>query len=368
MSKSRLTRLSMFCLAIMMVLLVVGSCTAAPTSAPVSTTTVTTTVTTTATPAVATEKVYKWRMPDYTPSGTDIYILKTQFCDDVRVASGGRIDITPYGAAEIIPVTETWEALSTGSIDIAWSYGAYWLGKTKMAAFSTLLPFTVRNPSDANVVLYELGIEDLVRKAYVEHNVHLLEAAGVAHGLVFFSKFPIEKVSDFEGRKLRAAGFLAEALVEAGAAPVYFPVPEIYGALEKGVIDGSMNTVTDAWNTGVHEVTKYILKPPASGTLPVTMLMNLDTWESLPDDLKMILRACAMKSVLRRAANYSYLFATRESQMIDYGLTVTNLPPEEQKIMAGYSKKVIDKYAAEDPKFKEAWEILEGYLKMVGVL
>ena len=59
----------------------------------------------------------------------------------------------------------------------------------------------------------------------------------------FCSKYrikPVESVADLKGIKVRATGMVGKMLAAAGAAVAFFPGPEIYGALEKGIVDAAV--------------------------------------------------------------------------------------------------------------------------------
>lgn len=54
--------------------------------------------------------------------------------------------------------------------------------------------------------------------------------------------------------------------------------------------------------------------------------------------------------------------------MEEWGFTITSLPEEEQAILRGYMLEILDEYAAEDPYFAEATEILKDYMRELGYL
>ena len=83
----------------------------------------------------------------------------------------------------------------------------------------------------------ELGLKEIIRRAYAKHNIFYVGVIP-SNNAVLLSKFAVNKVADLKGKKLRATGLYAEIMNQAGAVATYFPWGEIYGSLEKGVIDG----------------------------------------------------------------------------------------------------------------------------------
>jgi len=345
-----------------------------PTTPSETTTPTTTTPTTPTTPTTTPpeQEVYKWDMTYALYSGTWDWDILVRWCDDLRVASGGRLDITPYGGGEIMPVLETWDALSTGTLKIDFGYAPYWLGKLPMSIFASgIPPFTLPNWTDYHVFYYNYGIEDLIRQAYAEHNIYYV-APMPTDDVVTLSRFPINKAADFKGQTLRATGIYAEVLTKAGASCPYFPWGEIYGALEKGTIDGvccggCLGCLCDA---GFHECCQYFLETPVSPSDAWSLQVNLDAWNSLPPDLQKLLYESAWYAEDIFTASYFWHGYDWERRLVDeYDYTVTTLPLEDQAIMRGYSMEVLEKYAAEDPVyFAPAFEALKEYMRLRGLL
>jgi len=302
--------------------------------------------------------------------GTWDWEVLERWCDDLRVASEGRLDITPYAAGEIMPVMETFDAVSTGVLKIDFTYGPYWIGKLPMAIYASgLPPFTLPRWEHYKVLYYELGLEELLREAYAEHNIFYV-ATMPTNNCVTLSTSPITKAADFDGMKLRATGLYAEVVTEAGAAAVYFPWGEIYGALEKGTIDGVIaGPLSSQCDSGFHEPTKYFLETPLTPVDAWSLHINMDAWNELPDDLQMLLyESTSYAADLFTASYFVHDVMWRKKIVEEWGFTVTSLPEEEQAIMREYSMAVLDKYSAEDPLFAEATAILKEYMKDLGLL
>lgn len=308
-------------------------------------------------------------MSGFLPRGASQEPPLIRLCDKIREASDGRLDITYYAVNEIVPVMETWEAVGKGVTEMAYSYGAYWLGKTPLAAYSCGLAYTMRDERDFYVLLHVLGLEDVIREAYAEHNIYLVSIAPCMQ-TVMQTKFPVTKVADLEGRTIRATGMIADMLTEAGASTVYFPGGEIYGALERGVVEGVVyGPLSSQYDQGFHEVTSYLLLPGLAATEADEFLVNMDAWNSLPDNLKEILvLACSEESRFHTGLYRHYSELALKDQVENWGTTVTYMPEEERAKMAAYMVKVMEKYSAEDPYFAEATEIVKDYMRLIGLL
>jgi len=313
-------------------------------------------------------EVYKWDMPFYSPRGTKDFKVLEKWCADLKVASGGRLDLRPLGGGEIMPVIETFEATSKGTLKINFSYDAYWTGKLIVAGYVSLPPFTLQKREDWTVLYYSYGLEALLRKAYAEHNIYFVRGIPT-NNWVMLTKFPIRKVDDLKGKKLRATGLYAEVLTQAGASAVFFPWGEIYGALEKGAIDGvAAGPLSAQVDSAFHEVTKYFLSTPLTPVDAFSIHVNMDAWKALPEDLKGLLYAFgAHASDL--FTNYYFgedALAREKIMKSPFNFTETRLPQEEIDKMVKHGATVLDKYSAKDKYFAEATAMLKKYMKALG--
>ena len=318
----------------------------------------------------AAEKVYKWDMTYPLYRGTWDWAVLEKWCAHLKAASGGRLDITPHAGGEIMPVMETFDAVSSGMLKIDFSYGPYWIGKLPMAIYASgIPPFTLTRWEQYKVLYYELGLEKLIREAYAKQNIFYV-AAMPTNNAVMLSKFPVHKAADLKGKKFRATGLYAEILNEAGASATYFPWGEIYGALEKGTIDGVIaGPLSSQADSGFHEPTKFLLETPITPVDAWSLHVNMDAWKELPDDLKALLvESASYAADLFTGSYFVHDVQWRKKIVEEHGFTVTTLPEEEQRKLSQYSMAVLDKYSKKDPEFAAATKILKTYMKDLGLL
>lgn len=315
--------------------------------------------------AEAGTKVFRWRAQHFLPSQMEGYKEFVTWCDKVKQASDGRLDIKPFPPGAAVPSAEQWEAVQKGVIQMALSYGAFWVGKTPVAGFSVGVPFTLRDIQDQYVLYQKLGMEELVRANYAKQNIYFLRHLPCLD-TVLTSKKPIKNVADLKGLKIRATGLIGEMLAEAGATVTYFPGPEIYGALEKGIIDAAVyGPLSTQYELGFHEVTKYVAMPSMASEGDEA-IVNMDAWNELPDDLKMLLQLSIAEHGNRLAALYRHDSEKALEAFINKGAEVTFMPESERMKLTELGWKVVEKYAAKDPDFAEGSNMLKAYLQTIG--
>ena len=104
-----------------------------------------------------------------------------------------------------------------------------------------------------------------------------------------------------------------EALKRLAATPVFFPITEIYTAVDRGVVDGEVECWEAQRTFNFLEVTKY-RTAVSLWTALVTIAMNLDAWNSLPPDIKQLFEEDMGLEASRRAGS---MFDAVEKVMLE---------------------------------------------------
>ena len=86
------------------------------------------------------EKI-RWKMVMPWSKGLLFYDIAAHFCDSVRLASAGRLDIKPFSAGELVPAMQTLDAVSQGSAQAGHDWPGYWKGKNEAFVAFASVPF-----------------------------------------------------------------------------------------------------------------------------------------------------------------------------------------------------------------------------------
>lgn len=101
---------------------------------------------------------------------------------------------------------------------------------------------------------------------------------------------PIRKPDDLKGIKLRTpeSPVRMQTFKAFGANPVPMAFPELFGALQQGIVDGQENPLLTAYQASFQEVQKY-LSITNHVYSPVHLLINKKLFDSMPLELQKIL-------------------------------------------------------------------------------
>lgn len=196
-------------------------------------------------------------------------------------AKAADIRIVHVGGPEVTPATEQLTGLTNGVFDMLFGAAGYYVGTVpeSRALYGT--------PIDP-VAARESGATELLDQIYAEKaNARVLGwvAAGVGYHIWLKDepKLDANGLPDLKDVKIRSSGFYNTWLENYGATTVTVPAPDIYNALERGVVDGAAWPGLGIRDFGFEKFTGYRIDPPI-WQFDNLLWINQDKWNSLSDD------------------------------------------------------------------------------------
>ena len=274
---------------------------------------------------------YEWKMITTWPKNfPGLGFAAENFARYVNEMSKGRLTVHVYGAGEIVPALEVFDAVSQGVVDAGHGAAYYWKGKVPSTVFFTSVPFGL-NAQEMNGWLHHGGGLELWQEAYEPFN--LIPMAGGSTGVQMAGWFnkEINSIEDLKGLKMRIPGMAGEVWAAAGGTAVRIAGGELYTSMQTGVIDalewvGPYNDLA----FGFHEVAKYYYYPGwhEPGSI-LEFVVNKDSMAALPEDLQAIVKYAS------RAANQEMLDeytarnnAALQSLIDEHGVQLRRLPDD----------------------------------------
>ncbi|MCL4106049.1 UNVERIFIED_CONTAM: hypothetical protein GTU68_058355 [Idotea baltica] len=264
--------------------------------------------------------------------------------------SNGRLTARVYGAGEIVPAFEVFDAVSQGVADAGHGAAYYWKGKVPSSVFFTAVPFGM-TAQEMNGWLHQGGGLELWQEAYEPFN--LLPMTGGSTGVQMAGWFnkEINSLDDLRGLKMRIPGLAGEVFAEAGGTAVRIPGGELYTSLQTGVIDagewvGPYNDLA----LGLHEVAEYYYYPGwhEPGAM-LEFIVNKDSFDALPADLQAVVTVASMASNQMMLDEYTARNNAALRQLVDeHGVKLRRLPDDVIVALGRSSERVMQKLVARD--------------------
>ena len=161
---------------------------------------------------------------------------------------------------------------------------------------------------------------------------------------------------------------MSPMFAELGVSTVYLPGGELYTSMQTGIIDGCLyGGAGDYHAAGFFEVAKYLLRPAVVNPCTDDFLMRLDLWNSLPEDIQLIItNACKVNGRVAYAKfQKDELTALAEVQET-MGVELTYLSEEDQLTMRAAAARSWEEFAAMSPRAAKAVQIWKDYLILTG--
>ncbi len=324
--------------------------------------------TSTAAAAAPEVKTYEWKMVTSWPKNfPGLGRAPETFAEYVNKMSNGRLKVKVYGAGELVPGFEVFDAVSQGSVQMGHAAAYYWKGKAPAAQLFGAIPFGM-NAQELNAWFYYGGGLELWREVYAPFNIIPFPGGNTGVQMAGWFKKEINSVDDLKGLKMRIPGLGGEVLKKLGGIPVSMPGGELFTALQSGAIDATewvgpyndlafgLNKAADYYYySGWHE----------AGTA-LEFMVNKDAYESLPKDLQAIIDVATQAVDLDMLNEYT----ARNNEALDTlvkreGVDVRPLPEDVMSALKKATKEVLAEQAAADPVFARVYESYKAFYDRV---
>ncbi len=310
---------------------------------------------------------FKWKMvttwpPNFPVLGEGCAL----FGQWVNEMSNGEMEIKIYGAGELIPALECFDAVSAGAAELASGAAYYWSGKNEAFPFFTTIPFGM-NAQQMNAWLYAGGGHELWKEAYAKYNLVPFPAGNTGMQMAGWFNKEINTLNDFSGLKMRIPGLGGNVIAKVGATPVLSSGSEIYTNLERGVIDATewIGPYHD-YLMGFHKIAKYYYAPGWHETGSVLELMiNKKAFDNLPQHLQTILESAAARFNVWclstfEAKNNEYLIKLVEEEKVNIRSFSTEVLDGLRKFSAQTIEELGNKNPENQKIFRSYMEFMEG--------
>lgn len=200
--------------------------------------------------------------------------------------SNGRIQVTIYPNAQLGTTSEEIQGIINGTIN---SGSIMSLLYTPFVPQSAVLDmYNLFDSLDECRAIVDGPVLTELQKAYEAKGMKLFGMADSGWCYVSSNK-KITQMSDFKGLKLRVVEnpVVLNYWSLMGCNPTPVDYSELYIALQQGTVDGQENALDSIYGDGFYEVQKYLINIHHRVT-QIPFVMNLDYYNSLPDDLKAI--------------------------------------------------------------------------------
>ena len=311
------------------------------------------------------ETSIEWKLVTTWPKGLPgLGSAPENFARRVGEMSNGRLTVRVYGAGEVVPPFEVFDAVSQGVAEMGHGASYYWKGKIPSSVFYTAVPFGM-TAQEMNGWLHYGGGLELWRELYAPFGVRPFAGGSTGVQMAGWFNRELKSASDLDGLKMRIPGLAGEVFAASGGTAVRLAGGEIYTSMQTGVIDavewvGPYNDRT----LGLMEVAEYYYYP--GWHEPGAMLeftVNQAAFDRLPADLQAIVEGAA------RATNQDMLdeFTARNNESLTtllekHSTKLRPLPDDVMDVLHSNAVIALGQLKKDDPMAQKISASYEAFL------
>lgn len=290
----------------------------------------------------------------------------------IKEMTEGRVEIVLTPNASVVPAKETPEAVAAGVLDGDFTSVNYFAGQEPAYAIMGDLISGYDTPEQMLEFCKDGGGEAMMQKAadsITGGEVHVV-ACGPYSREALPARTPIRSFDELKGKKIRSPEGLAAAIFSAaGASPVSIPFSEVYGALEKGIVDAAdASAYVNNAATGLNDVAPYPLFPGIHSMPSLQFTINKEKWEALSEADQQALHSWwyeAMFAMAAETAKQDAELATRDDATDK--IEVINWAQADRDKLRVVAREQWTEYAKKSPLAQEALDVNIAYMKKIGL-
>lgn len=230
----------------------------------------------------STAKPIKMKSVCFLPTSATQSKMYLQLLDRINQKAKDKLVIENLGGPEVMTAVEQADAIREGMFDIGMIAPDFY---SKTMPEAQIFYYTTDSPMNQR----KSGFFNMMVELHEKFNYRYLSRIDASDSFyMFLNKKVSDPRKDFKPLKIRSVEPYAIFLDALGCARVTVPRVDVYGALEKKVIDGFLSPCTLVKDTAQYEVTKYVVTPHVFQS-NIVVVMNLKVFKSLPKDLRDLL-------------------------------------------------------------------------------
>ncbi|MDL2247407.1 TRAP transporter substrate-binding protein [Bacteroides sp. OttesenSCG-928-J23] len=311
----------------------------------------------------------KWKFatiyvnPSVTTAFNSHAMSQQYFCDIIGERTGGRLEVDPFYDGILGTTPELFEMLQSGEIDV-------YLGQpmssidSRFGAWS--IPYLFNDVEEIKALACDQDGEifKMSKEWLSDYDMELL-AVGTSQFRGFInSKREIRSIEDLKGLTVRTyQDPIVTAFWSSICSATAMGFGDVYTSLQTGAIDGLEFAGSSCLSNKLYEVTKYYTDINWQWVSGANFLVSSQSFNALPDDLKEIVRECAIEAMEHQGELEAEDTRLAEDELEKMGVQVYNLTEDERASFVTYARTLDSEFRdfIGEETFDAVLSAVEGY-------
>ena len=248
------------------------------------------------------------------------------FLDHVERLSGGAVHLREFPASQLGKPRSMLDVVQSALADIAFVGLTYAAWRMPLST-AVELPGLFDDVIAAHAAFDVMSRAILYREEYAPAGlVPLFVALMPQYQLLLRGRRSLEDIAELRGMKIRAPGDTGLRICRAlGATGVPIDQADLYIALQRGTVDGALQTSANSAAFNLHEVADALTLNARLGSVACVHFINAGTWNALGADSRAVLREAGQRTSRDMVRQVAALIARDNRRLAERGLTLLSL-------------------------------------------
>jgi len=246
--------------------------------------------------------------------------------EELKKRSGGRITYTMYAGGALGKGPEHYDIVAKGLSDMGYFTATWTPGRFPLSDVLSLAAWV--DGKDIGVDIGNAMYRRILHREFP--GVKMIELNGCIQAFLWTKK-PVRALEDVKGLRIRTpGGHQTNYIKSLGAEPVFMPLGDVYLAMETGTVDGIVTCPPLVLAFKLYEVAKHGTLT-TFGCVTEGVIMNENSWEKTPDDLKPIIEEVTRNPFRTSGGLTREVYKVMMKEIANKGVQLYSLPPKEAK-------------------------------------
>lgn len=226
------------------------------------------------------------------PTNTEFTQQFVQFVKQVNSDPDLDVEIRYLGGPEVIPKKSQSQALKNGVVDIVYSPSNYFFDVVPATAALGAATIGAAEARDNGGIAF---LNSLLEKKLNSYFLGWFGSADEIFNIYTVNRPEFTADGKFEASpRIRSVALYRDVIKGMGADPVNISAPNVYTALQRGIVAGVAWPTIGITNLGWDDFLRYRIEP-GFFRMTTIVLMNLDSWHQLTEAQRGKLQALSMQ-------------------------------------------------------------------------
>jgi TRAP-type C4-dicarboxylate transport system substrate-binding protein len=298
-----------------------------------------------------------------------ISVTLDEWAKELEKRTNGRVKVKNFHGCILAPANQQYDAAVSGIADVCNHVLGNTTGRFPLSEVLDLplgCPDSVTATRMANEYYEKFKPEEF-------NDLKALWLHSQAQCYVCMKDKPVTKLEDLKGLKIRTFGGTVKFMTALGGTPVAMPMPEVYEALSRGIVDGMMSSYEVLETRRIGEHIRHVTENKLSSySSTFVVAMNKRKWESLPADLQKIIEEVSSEYAEKSGMAWDQSYISGKKFAEKQGAKCVPLSQEEdlrwiekgaKPVFEDYVQKMKGKGLPGEETLKFALEYLQSYKK-----